>query len=203
MDDYADYRIHCEFCNTQYRPKIQGGHPIHVCPNCKATKAQAILMGCFIFLILIGSLNAACYFDSSLGSVRCPQNLIVNNTLKIVNDSREMQLANYFRRLNMTPAKATEQYNQFVGNQAELLRSNTSDVSVPTEKPPALVPANSTTVVRQNRTVAIPRCQNDWNKDWFAYCYSSLQGFDCEKANINTKNEIKRNMEQIRGCTYG
>ena len=45
MDDYADYRIHCEFCNTQYRPKIQGGHPIEVCPNCKATKAQARMMG--------------------------------------------------------------------------------------------------------------------------------------------------------------
>jgi len=45
MDDYADYRVHCEFCNTQYRPKIQGGHPIEVCPNCKATKAQARMMG--------------------------------------------------------------------------------------------------------------------------------------------------------------
>lgn len=48
MDELADFYVICECCwdsgrmMTRYRPKIQGGVPMLVCPICKATERQEI-----------------------------------------------------------------------------------------------------------------------------------------------------------------
>lgn len=44
MDQLADFRAFCFECNCTFRPKIQGGIVIYVCPNCRNSERERMQM---------------------------------------------------------------------------------------------------------------------------------------------------------------
>lgn len=40
MDTYANFTLWCDLCKIEYKPKIQAGTVMRVCPNCKNISNQ-------------------------------------------------------------------------------------------------------------------------------------------------------------------
>jgi hypothetical protein len=174
----------CDDCDNHYR-----SHSIKEVNHMEKRNFHHGNYIAFGIILLISLSFASCYFDAGFSRTICFSN--------------DVFVPSYsYLRTGMTPFKAQQQYEKFVGNQAGLLSNITAKKPAPIANPPALVPTNSTTVGGAlNRTVSKP-CTTQKENDWMAYCQSNLMGFDCWNANKDTKEMIMRNMAEIRGCVY-
>jgi hypothetical protein len=181
-----------------------------------------------IALVLIGTLTASCYFDTSLSRQVCVNETVLAYTIpacsyEVTNLTplihRQNTINGLFKILkgtkalpnNTNMAEIQAFYNSLANQGEQTLPQIPPDLLV--NATPAQIPAQSNGTGTKNITT-VGKCKNDQNRDWLAYCQNNLVGFDCFCSGCEknptifaawkaTKDGIIAKIAEVQRCVYG